>query len=92
MVALEKYEIMSKIRFFEAERRWAADCAENLLKSLTMISLINTDGVDPLVSVLEGIGHNYFREDREVKMITHEELLENAPSSYDGFFISPKTV
>jgi len=58
-----------------------------LIESFSALSKIDTNGVEPLVSVL-GI-NNVLREDLSEKLISRDELLSNAPEQYDGYFQVP---
>lgn len=87
---IKQYEAMTKLNLPEPERAWVTERAEKLLESLCALEEINTDGVEPLVSVLELT--NVLREDVTAKTITREKLLSNAPEQYDGYFQVPKTV
>ena len=46
--------------------------------------------MQPLVSVLDI--KNVLREDIEAKTISRDEILENAPEQYDGYFQVPGTL
>ena len=96
MIDIKKYEAMSKLSLPETERQWVAEEAEKLLKSFSCLENINTEGIDPLITVLDI--KNVFREDTVKKMITKEELLSNAPTesgsglAHNGYFEVPKTL
>ena len=81
---------MVKLDLPEAERQWISGCADMLRGSFRAQEDIDTDGVEPLVNVLDI--RNVFREDIPSKAISREELLANAPEQYDGYFQVPKTL
>jgi len=84
------YEAMAKLDLLENEREWISARADMLVESFTALGSINTDGVEPLVTVLDI--QNILREDICVRTVTREELLANAPERYDGYFQVPKTL
>ena len=87
---LKEFEKMAKLEFTDEERERANACAEELISGFSLLEGFNTDGVEPLVTVLE-IG-NILREDIAEKNFTRDEILSNAPDAEDGFFRVPKTV
>jgi aspartyl/glutamyl-tRNA(Asn/Gln) amidotransferase C subunit len=67
--------------------------AEELIAGFKALEGINVAGVKPLVSVLDiTLGREDLREDVPNKLVTREELLENAPEQYDGYFQVPRTL
>ena len=54
------------------------------------LDAVDVTGIEPLVSVLDIT--NVMREDIVVKEISRDELLENAPEQYGGYFQVPRTV
>ena len=54
------------------------------------LSEVPTEGVDPMTSVVDNLLPQ--REDHVVDITSRDDLLENAPSSYGGYFIVPKVV
>lgn len=90
MIDLKKYEAMAKLELSDTERQWAADRAQELLDGFSALEKINTEGAEPLVTVLEI--QNVLRNDVAKKKITREELLSGAPEQYDGYFQAPKTL
>ena len=89
MLDIKSYEMMAKLDLPEEERRWVAEKAGILIERFRALEGVNTEETPPLVTVLDVC--NVLREDIKVKEITREELLENAPSHGDGFFLVPRT-
>jgi aspartyl-tRNA(Asn)/glutamyl-tRNA(Gln) amidotransferase subunit C len=87
---MKKYEMMAKLDLPEDERQWIAGQAERLLESFSALDHIDTNGVEPLVTVLDAPGA--LREDAAVKTITRDKLLSNAPEQYGGYFQVPRTI
>ena len=90
MQNIKDYEAMAKLELPEEERKLVSDCAERLMDRFKKLEEVDTTGVEPLVTVLEM--QNVLREDVSTKMLPREELLENAPDQYDGYFQVPKTL
>ena len=84
------YEAMAKLSLPDAERRWVSGCAGSLLESFRALEGIDVADAKPLVTVLEV--ENVLRDDVAVKLVPREELLQNAPEHYDGYFQAPRTL
>ena len=84
------YESLAKLNLTETEQKWVNDNADRLTESFFDLEKIQTEGVEPLVTVLQL--QNVLREDKTHKLISREKLLSNAPEQYDGFFQVPKTL
>ena len=90
MLDIKDYEAMSKLCLPEEERALLSARAEALTKSFDELAAVDTEGVTPLVTVLDI--QNVLREDKTSKIVTREELLSGAPEQYDGYFQVPKTL
>ena len=51
---------------------------------------MDTDGVEPMRSVMPIRAH--WRQDRVSDGNRQADILKNAPSAHDGFFVVPKVV
>ena len=90
---IREYEAMAKLDLPEDERARISGRAEELVAGFAVLESIDASGVKPLVSVLDiTLGRDDLREDIPVKPVTREELLENAPEQYDGYFQAPRTL
>ncbi len=87
---LDMYEPMAKLALEGEERAWAEDIIERLEKEFDAFESIDTEGVEPMVTVLELT--NVLREDVSEQIVSRETLLENAPAEYDGYFEVPRTI
>jgi len=87
---IDKLAKTKKLKLTYEEKAFIENKKKILEESFTVLAQVNTDGIEPLVSVLES--ENVLREDISKKMISREELLKNAPEQYDGYFQVPKTV
>ena len=90
MSKLEKYEPMAKLTLEGEERAWAEKIIERLEGEFNAFDAIDTDGVEPMVTVLELT--NVLREDVSAQIVSRGTLLENAPAEYDGYFEVPRTI
>jgi len=87
---ISEYAAIEKLRLSNEESSWIERCARFLEESFRELESADTDGVEPLVTVLDV--KNVLREDTSYKMLSREELLANAPEQYDGYFQVPKTL
>ena len=85
-----EYEKMAKLILTEGERETVSATADLLEKSFGHLSGIDTDGVEPLVTVLDVV--NVFREDVAVKLTDTETLLSNAPERHGNYYRVPGTL
>ena len=90
MVNIKEYEAMAKLNLSESERRIISEKAEMLTASFGALEAVETDGAEPLVTVLDVT--NTLRPDVAVKAFTREEILANAPERHDEYFEAPKTL
>lgn len=90
MENIKAYEAMSKLKLPEEERRQISAWGAMLMADFDAFASIDTSGTEPLYTVLDV--KNVLREDISVKMLPREELLENAPMQYNGYFQVPKTL
>ena len=80
-----------------ARLRLPADREEKILSDLQSIldwveqlKEVNIDGVEPLVSVTQGIAP--MRKDEVTDGGLQTELMQNAPEQMQGFYVVPKVV
>jgi aspartyl/glutamyl-tRNA(Asn/Gln) amidotransferase, C subunit len=85
-----EYQSMAKFNLPEKEIDLLLEKANNLEKSFAEISTINTENVEPLISVLNL--KNIMAEDIAVKVVPLEDILSNAPDRDDEYFRVPKTL
>jgi len=90
MKNIKDYESMAKLDLPDDERQHISAIADTLIDGFAAISSIDTDGVEPLFTVLDV--QNVLREDISMKMLSREELLANAPMQDGGYFQVPKTL
>ena len=90
MQKIDELATTKKLALTDEEKTFIEEKVNFLEKSFDILGQINTDNIEPLVSVLDV--QNVLREDITVKMLTRDELLNNAPEQYDGYFQVPKTI
>jgi aspartyl/glutamyl-tRNA(Asn/Gln) amidotransferase C subunit len=90
---IREYEAMAKLDLPQDERAAISARADGLIAGFKALEGIDVAGVAPLVSVLDiTLGRGDLREDTHARLVTREELLENAPEQYDGYFQVPRTL
>ena len=87
---IRDFEAMAMLDLTDEERERIGARFRGLSDNFDVIGQIDTDNVQPLVSVLEL--RNIMREDTAGKTLTREEILSNAPEQYDGYFQVPGTL
>ena len=90
MRSFKEYENMAMLDLPESERVELVERFDEIVGSFAILDDYDTDGVLPLVSVLDV--HNILREDVAVKLFTRDEVLENAPEKHDGYFQVPAAI
>ena len=90
MFDIKEYEAAAMLELADDEREMLAIEANAINDSFIVLDKIQTDGVRPLVSVLDA--HNVLREDISEKLITRDDLMANAPERYNGYFQVPGTL
>ena len=87
MLNIKDYEVLNKFELSEDEFTRISACADKLTGSFKQLEDIDTSGIQPLVTVLDI--QNVLREDVNIKTISRNELLANAPDHSGGFFRVP---
>ena len=81
---------MAMLELTETERSPLKKRFDTIADSFNALEAYDTDGTEPLVTVLEL--SNVMREDISTKLISREQLLENAPEQHDGYFQVPAAI
>jgi len=84
------YENMAMLDLPDPERIRLKERFEEITGGFSALDAFDVSGVEPLVSVLDV--NNIVREDVSSKLIPKDELLSNAPESYDGYFQVPAAI
>ena len=90
MLSLEQ---LNKLFLDEAEENQVLDFFAMLEKGEEKLTQIDTEGLKVLVHLSELSNlYNVLREDTAEKVYTRDELQEQAPEAYDGYWQVPRLV
>jgi len=81
---------LARIKVEEGEKDKLAGELSNILKMIEELNAVNTEGVEPLTSVVQM--DMFERADIVTDGGIQEKILSNAPDSAAGFFVVPKVV
>lgn len=87
---VRKVAKLARIKVSEAEEETLATQLNNIFGMIAQLDEVNTDGVDPLTSVID------MDLPRRADVVTdgnmQDKILQNAPEATAGFFVVPKVV
>ncbi|WP_372712479.1 Asp-tRNA(Asn)/Glu-tRNA(Gln) amidotransferase subunit GatC [Ilyobacter sp.] len=81
---------LARLEFKDEEIQKFQIQLNDILGYIDILDEVDTEGVEPLIQINEGVGK--LREDEVRKSFTVEEALRNAPQSESGTVIVPKVV
>ncbi len=81
---------LARLEFREEEIGEFQQQLNDILGYVEVLNEVDTEGVEPLISVHDGI--NRLRKDEVRRSLTTEEAMRNAPETSDGALIVPKVV
>ncbi|MEK9707084.1 MAG: Asp-tRNA(Asn)/Glu-tRNA(Gln) amidotransferase subunit GatC [Alphaproteobacteria bacterium] len=81
---------LARIHVDEADLAPLADELNNILGWVEQLEEVDTDGVEPMTSVVEMVQR--LRADEVTDGGVRDKVLANAPESDDGFFVVPKVI
>ena len=87
---VRKVARLARLRTTDAEAEKLTGELNNILKMIEQLNEVNTDGVEPMTSVIEMRLPE--REDVVTDGGIPEKILANAPETTAGFFVVPKVV
>ena len=87
---VRKVAKLARIRTTDAEAEVLSGELSKILKMIEQLNEVNTDGIEPLTSVIEMKMPE--REDAVTDGGIPEKILANAPEQAAGFFVVPKVV
>ncbi len=87
---LKKLENLNKLQLTEDETTAVLNFFEKQGDELSALDAIDTENVERMVHVMPMI--NILREDVAKKDFTRDDLQEDAPESYDGYWQVPRLV
>jgi aspartyl-tRNA(Asn)/glutamyl-tRNA(Gln) amidotransferase subunit C len=82
---------LARIQVPEEELDGLAEELSNILGWVEQLNEVDTDGVAPMSSVIEGMELRP-REDKVTDGDCLDAVLSNAPETRDGFFVVPKVI
>lgn len=82
---------LARIRVPEEDLDRLAGEMNTILGFVEQLNEVNTDGVEPMTSGVEGMGMRR-REDKVTDGDCADKVLANAPASRDGYFVVPKVI
>jgi aspartyl-tRNA(Asn)/glutamyl-tRNA(Gln) amidotransferase subunit C len=87
---VRKVARLARIRITDPEAEVLTGEMNNILKMIEQLNEVNTDGIEPMTSVIEMKMPE--REDAVTDGGIPEKILANAPEETAGFFVVPKVV
>jgi len=81
---------LARLALTDEERRVFPGQLASDIQSLEKLSLLNTDGIEPMIYGFDGT-QNACREDSaQTSAVSREELFSLAPASADSCFVVPR--
>ena len=87
LIGLEK---LNKLQLTEEETKKVIGFFDQQSEEMSVLNAIDTDNVERMVHVMPLT--NVLREDVVIIYFTRDELQEDAPESYDGYWQVPRLV
>lgn len=87
---VDKVAGLAKLEFVGEEKEAIKKDMERILTFMDLLNEVDTEGVEPLKYVTEGIQD--LRTDTSSTIISKAEALENAPSKDSDYFKVPKVL
>lgn len=88
---LQKLEKLSMLKIEEGRREEMIEELEKIVEFVDILSELDTEGLDPSFSTLEGgtpMRKDLPKEDPEIR----ETILKNAPDAKDDYFVVPSII
>ena len=85
---IKTLESLTKINLADGEKTAAVEFFDFFIQKFDMLENVDTENIEPLVTVSPLL--NVMRDDVSEKTISVDELLENAPEQYNGYFVVPR--
>jgi len=89
-VDVKKVAELARLEFNEAQTEKFTKQLSNILEYIEKLNELDTDDVEPTSHVLDI--STPLREDKVQKLLTIDEVLQNAPESEDDFFVVPQVI
>lgn len=81
---------LARIHVDDGDLPGLADELNNILGWVEQLDEVDTDGVEPMTSVVEMVQR--LRSDAVTDGDVRDKVLANAPAEADGFFVVPKVI
>ena len=81
---------LARLEFKEEETQLFTEQLGNILEYIEKLNELDTENVEPTSHVLDI--STPLRDDKVVKWLSIEEVLQNAPESEDDFFVVPQVI
>lgn len=88
---VERLANLSRLQFSEDEVSTLQGQLSNILNFISQLQEVNTDGVEPMASVIEGMSTRE-REDVVSEEDRRDAYMNVAPHSEMGFYVVPRVV
>lgn len=88
---VERLANLSRLQFSETEVSTLQGQLSNILNFISQLQEVNTDGVEPMASVIEGMSTRE-RDDVVSEQDRRDAYLNVAPQSEMGFYVVPRVV
>ncbi len=88
---IDQISFLSRIEFSSKEKNSLVGDLNKILKFADELKEVDTEGVEPLVSVLGDVP-TVLREDIVVESLSQEEALKDAPDANSDYFRVPKVI
>jgi aspartyl-tRNA(Asn)/glutamyl-tRNA(Gln) amidotransferase subunit C len=87
---VERIATLSKLEFSETEKQEITVDMNRMLDFVAQLSTADTEGVNPLIYMLEEEAE--LRKDEVIESITQKDALKNAPEKDSDFIKVPKVI
>lgn len=81
---------LARLRFTPEQLEGFTEQFNQLIDYIEKLNEVDTEGVQPMTSVLEAV--DVFRNDEPGEMLPQASALRNAPKKTEGFFSVPKVL
>lgn len=88
---MDQLVLLYQFKLSDEEKDLLEKDFELLEDDLRLLEEIDTDGVEPMIYPFED-ETSYLRDDEEIKTLDLDEVLENAPTRKNSYFVVPKVV
>lgn len=88
---MDDLALLYQFKLYDEEKDLLEKDFELLEDDLRLLAEIDTDGIEPMVYPFED-ETSYLRDDEEIETLDLDEVLENAPTRKNSYFVVPKVV